>query len=46
MATAKSRFTLPGLSQDKADKVVTILQERLNAYNDLDVYKRQPLVLS
>ena len=35
MATAKSRFTLPGLSQDKADKVVTILQERLNAYNDL-----------
>ncbi len=31
----KSKFTLPGLSKDKADKVVAILQERLNAYNDL-----------
>lgn len=34
MAT-KTKFTLPGLTQDKADKVVKILQERLNSYNDL-----------
>ena len=35
MASTKSKFTLPGLSQAKADKVVKILQERLNSYNDL-----------
>jgi len=35
MAAAKSKFTLPGLSQEKAGKVVKILQERLNSYNDL-----------
>ena len=34
MAAAKSKFTLPGLSQEKAGKVVKILQERLNSYND------------
>ncbi len=32
---AKSRFTLPGLSNAKASKVVTLLQERLVAYSDL-----------
>ena len=34
---SKSRFTLPGLSQEKASKVVKILQERLNSYNDLQL---------
>ena len=35
MATKTSKFTLPGLSTDKASKVVTILQERLVCYSDL-----------
>ena len=33
MATKK--FTAPGLTRDKAAKVVDVLQGRLNAYNDL-----------
>lgn len=32
---AKSRFTLPGLTTEKASRVVTLLQERLVAYSDL-----------
>ncbi len=35
MAQAKTPFTLPGLSKDKAQAVVQILQGRLNSYNDL-----------
>ncbi|MFT4110006.1 Dps family protein [Propionicimonas sp.] len=34
---AKSKFTLPGLSEAKAKQVVEILQERLNSYNDLSL---------
>ena len=34
---AKSTFTLPGLSKEAAGKVVKILQERLNSYNDLSL---------
>jgi len=37
MATPKAKFTLPGLSQEKATKVVGILQERLSCYNDLQL---------
>lgn len=36
MATKKkTTFTLPGLSKEKAAKVVTLLQDRLVAYSDL-----------
>lgn len=35
MASAKTRFTLPGLTDDKASEVVKILQERLGSYSDL-----------
>lgn len=35
MAASKSKFTLPGLSNEEATKVVAILQERLACYNDL-----------
>ena len=37
MATAKSKFTVPGLDRDTAAKVVEILQSRLAAYNDLQL---------
>ncbi len=35
MATAKSKYTVPGLDKDTGAKVVAILQGRLAAYNDL-----------
>ena len=28
-------YTVPGMKSDDADKVVTILQDRLNSFNDL-----------
>ena len=37
MATAKSKYTVPGLDKDTAAKVVEILQSRLAAYNDLQL---------
>ncbi|MCW5954548.1 MAG: DNA starvation/stationary phase protection protein Dps [Propionibacteriaceae bacterium] len=35
MATAKSKYTVPGLDKSTGEKVVKILQGRLAAYNDL-----------
>lgn len=36
MAT-KSKFTIPGLDSKTSDKVITVLQGRLGAYNDLQL---------
>lgn len=37
MATAKSKYTVPGLDKETGAKVVEILQSRLAAYNDLQL---------
>lgn len=37
MSTTKSKYTVPGLSADKAAQVVELLQNRLSEYNDLQL---------
>ena len=37
MATAKSKYTVPGLDKGTSEKVIEILQGRLAAYNDLQL---------
>jgi starvation-inducible DNA-binding protein len=37
MATARTRYTIPGLGEEKAAKVIEVLQRRLSEYNDLQL---------